>query len=165
MNNFLSASTIQACQQASRPSWQRTLALPALVLFAALQCAPSMADEATDVASANATSAPQEKVSWMSGGIGDDARDEMRKAAPNYNVHLLFSARAGNYLADIPFKVSTGNGQEIYTGVSEGPLLYLKLQPGSYQIAAQIDGAWQSKRVQVPRSGAPARISFIAKGE
>ena len=165
MNNILSVSPIQTRQQAFRPAWQRTLALPALALFAALQCAPSMADQVTDVAAANATSAPQEKVTWMSGGIGDDARDEMRKAAPNYNVHLLFSARAGNYLADIPFTVSSGKGEKIYAGVSEGPMLYLKLQPGSYQIAAQIDGAWQTRRVQVPRSGAPARISFIAKGE
>lgn len=165
MKNILSVSTIQTRQQASRPAWQRTLALPALALVAALQCAPLMADEVTDVAAANATSAPQEAVTWMSGGIGDDARDEMRKAAPNYNVHLQFSARAGNYLADIPFKVSAGNGQEIYTGVSEGPLLYLKLQPGTYRIAAQIDGEWQTKRVQAARSGAPARMSFIAKGE
>lgn len=165
MNNILSVSKIQSRQQISRSSWQHALALPALALVAALQCAPLLADEATDVAAANATSAPREAVTWMSGGIGDDARDEMRKAAPNYNVHLLFSARAGNYLADIPFKVSAGNGQEIYSGVSEGPLLYLKLKPGSYRIAAQIDGEWQSKRVQVARSGAPARMSFIAKGE
>lgn len=163
MNNFLSDSTVQTRQQSSRLS--RTLALPVLALFAALQCAPLLADEVTDVAAANATSAAQAAVTWMSGGIGDDARDEMRKAAPNYNVHLLFSARAGNYLADIPFKVSAGNGKEIYAGVSEGPLLYLKLQPGAYQIAAQLDGAWQSRRVQVRSSGAPLKLSFVARGE
>lgn len=70
MNNILSVSTIPIRQQASRPSWQHTLALPALTFVAALQCAPLLPDEATDVA-ASATSAQQEAVAWMSGGIGE----------------------------------------------------------------------------------------------
>lgn len=113
----------------------------------------------------NAVSAPQEAVSWMSGGIGDDARDEMRKAKAGYNVHLLFIDRHGNYLADIPFSVAWRDGRKIHSGISEGPLLYLKLPPGAYQIAAEIDGAWQTRRVQAVASGPAARMSFVARGE
>ena len=136
-----------------------------LALVAALQCAPLLADEVDEVASHNATSMPQEQVPWMSGGIGDEARDQMRKAAAAYNVHLVFSDRLGNYLADIPFSVARRDGRKIHSGVSEGPLLYLKLPPGAYRISAEMNGLWQSKRVQASASGTLAKTSFVAREE
>ena len=89
----------------------------------------------------------------------------MRKAAPAYNVHLMFSNRQGSYLADIPFTVSKLNGRELYSGVSEGPLLYLKLPPGTYQIAVQLGGVWQNKRIRAGTSGNPAKASFVGNGK
>lgn len=136
-----------------------------LALVVALQCLPLAAQEVGDVAKQNATSAPQAEIPWMSGGIGDEARDEMRKAAAAYSVHLVFSDREGSYLAGIPFTVSKVNGRELYSGVSAGPLLYLKLPPGSYQIAAKFDGVWHSKRIQAGTSGAPAKVSFVWNGK
>jgi len=161
MKSHLSAFATQPRHR----SFRRALLAPSLALLLALPCAPLLADQVDEVVSFNATSAPQEVISWMSGGIGDDARDEMRKAAAAYNVHLVFSDPQGHYLADIPFKVARRDGSEIYSGVSEGPLLYLKLPAGSYQITAEIDGVWQSKRIQAGASGRSARMVFIARGE
>ena len=104
----------------------------------------------------------------MSGGIGDEALADMRKVAAAYNVHVVFSEQRGNYLASIPFTVArlaAGNQQQIYSAVSDGPLLYLKLPPGSYQIAAQIDGVWQSQHVQAGTPGSSANVSFVAKAK
>ena len=101
----------------------------------------------------------------MSGGIGDEARDEMRKSAAAYSVHLVFSDPQGSYLAAIPFTVTRLNGRELYSGVSAGPLLYLKLPPGSYQIAARFDGVWQSKRIRAGSSGEPAKVSFVGNAK
>ena len=137
-----------------------------LAFVIALPCAPLLAAAAGDVTRVNTTSAPQEQVAWMSGGIGDEAREEMRKVAAAYNVHVVFSEQRGSYLASIPFTVArlaTGNQQQIYTAVSDGPLLYLKLPPGSYQIAAEIDGVWQSHHVQAGAPGSAAKGSFMAK--
>jgi len=47
--------------------------------------------------------------------------------------------------------------------VTEGPLLYLKLPSGSYQIAVELDGAWQSKRIQTSTSGKATKVRFVAK--
>jgi hypothetical protein len=58
-----------------------------------------------------------------------------------------------------------GNQQQIYSAVSDGPLLYLKLPPGSYQIAAQIDGVWQNQHVQAGAPGSSANVSFVAKAK
>jgi hypothetical protein len=155
MNNHLAVFKTPPLQRSRR----LRVTVGCLAFVAALQCAPLLADE---VASHNATSMAQEQVPWMSGGIGDEARDEMRKAAAAYNVHLVFSDRLGNYLADIPFSVARRDGRKIHTGVSEGPLLYLKLPPGSYQISAEMNGLWQSKRIQASASGNSVKTSFVA---
>ena len=136
-----------------------------LLLALALPGLPAWAGEVGDVAKQNATSAPQAELAWMSGGIGDEARDEMRKAAAAYSVHLVFSDQQGAYLAGIPFTVTRLNGRELYSGVSAGPLLYLKLPPGSYQIAAKFDGTWHNKRITAGTGENPARVSFVGYGK
>lgn len=140
---------------------QRGLLLVAL----ALPGLPAWAGAVGDVAKQNTISAPQAELSWMSGGIGDEARDEMRKAAVAYSVHLVFSDPQGSYLAGIPFSVTKLNGREMYSGVSAGPLLYLKLPPGSYLIAAKFDGIWHKKRITAGTADDPARVSFVSYGK
>lgn len=168
MNDHLSASGTGSSHppfRRSRLSLTGCVLAPLLAVFATLHCASLQADEVDDTARSNVVSAPQASIPWMSGGIGDEARDDMRSAAAGYNVHLVFSDRQGAYLADIPFAVSRLDGREIQSGVSEGPLLYLKLPPGAYRISANIDGAWQSKRIQTGAPGHSVRMSFIARGE
>ena len=137
-----------------------------LALAVALQCAPLLAAAADDAArTTNTTSAPQEAIAWMSGGVGDEALAEMQKAAAAYNVHLMFSNQTGNYLAAVPFTVAQSappNAREIYSGVSKGPLLYLKLPPGSYKISAEIDGVWKSQQVQAGAAGSVSKLSFVS---
>ena len=136
-----------------------------LALVVAAYWAPLWAETVDAVAKQNVTSAPQEQLPWISGGVGGEARDEMRKSAAAYSVHLMFSNHQGSYLADIPFTVSKPNGLELYSGVSAGPLLYLNLPPGTYQIAVQLDGVWQNRRIRAGTSGYPAKASFVGNGK
>lgn len=133
-------------------------------LVAALACPPLLADEIGNAAKLNASNTSQAGISWMSGGIGDEARDEMRKAASGYNVLVVFSERGGAYLAEIPFSVSGRDGREVLAGTTDGPLLYIKLPAASYRLSAQIDGNWQSKRIYASTSGRPVRTMFISRG-
>ena len=144
---------------------RRSISRPLVALVAALLCTPLLAVEIDDNAKHNASSAPQATIPWLSGGIGDDARDEMRKAAASYNVLIVFSDRQGSYLADIPFAVAGRNGQEVVAGVSEGPLLYIKLPAGSYKVSVKIDGVWQNRQIQAGPAGRPVRVNFVGKGE
>ena len=136
-----------------------------IALMVVLQCAPALAIEVDDAAKSNVASSPQAGVSWLSGGVGDDAMAEMRRQSASYNVHLMLTGPHGNYLAGGPFKVSRLNGQLTVSGVTEGPLLYLKLPAGRYQVAVEIDGAWQTRRVQASASGPATKVRFVAKGE
>ena len=136
-----------------------------LALVVAAYWAPLWAETVGEVAKQNVTSAPQEQVPWISGGVSSEARDEMRKVAPAYSVHLMFSNPQGSYLADIPFTVIEPNGRELYSGVSTGPLLYLKLPPGIYQIAVQLDGVWQKRNIRAGTAGVPVKASFVGNGK
>ena len=132
--------------------------LAALLLISAAQARASDGDMAVGIGESAG-------ISWMSGGVGDESLSEMRRMSAGYNVHLIFSGRSGAYLAAIHVKASRRNGQLIYEGVSDGPLLYLKLSPGSYRIAAEIDRVWQTRRIQVAASGRPTTLHFVADSE
>lgn len=136
-----------------------------MALLVALHCSPALAVEVDDAAKSNLASSSQADVSWLSGGVGDEAMSEMRKQAKAYNVHVLMTGPRGHYLAGIPFRVSRRSGQVWVSGVTEGPLLYLKLPPGGYQMAAEIYGAWQTRRIQVSDKGTATMLRFIARGE
>ena len=146
-------------------SARQTALFPLLVMLGTLLSPPLPASEVDANAKSNTTSIPQANIPWMSGGVGDEARDEMRKAASSYNVLIIFSNHQGGYLASIPFTVAGGDGREIISGVSEGPLLYVKLPPAVYQISAQIDGVWQHRRIQPGTTGRPLHMSFVSRGE
>jgi len=144
---------------------RRAISRPLVALVAALLCTPLLAVDIDDNAKHNARSVPQAAIPWLSGGIGDEARDEMRKAAASYNVLIVFSDRQGSYLADIPFAVAGRNGQEVVAGISDGPLLYINLPAGSYKVSAKIDGVWQNRQIQAGTAGRPVRVNFVGKGE
>lgn len=136
-----------------------------VALLAVLQSSPLLAIDPENGVSPQAGGGREAGVSWTSGGVGDEALDEMRKVSSAYNVHLMFTGRDGHYLAGIPFKLSRHNGQSVLSGVSEGPMLYLKLAPGPYQVAAEIDGAWQTRLLKVPAAGSAATLRFVARGD
>jgi hypothetical protein len=136
-----------------------------LVVLVSLHGAPALAQEHDEVAKSNVASTSTAGVLWLSGGVGDEAMTEMHKVATAYNVHLLLTGLHGNYLAGVPFALSRRNGQIIVSGVTEGPLLYLKLPAGNYQIAVEIDGVWQTRRIEASASGTTTKVRFVARGE
>ena len=133
-----------------------------VALALALHCPGLLAEEWQDPSGLNATSAAQSAIPWMSGGIGEEARDAMRASASRYNVHIVFSRADGSYLATIPFAVARRGGEVILAGVSDGPLLNLSLEPGNYDLMAEFDGKRQTRRLQLGRQQAPHKINFVA---
>lgn len=136
-----------------------------IAMVFALQCAPVLAATIDDAAKSNVANSQQANVSWLSGGVGDEAMAEMHKASRAYNVHVMLTGAQGSYLAGVPFSITRQNGQVAAAGVTDGPLLYLKLPAGNYQMAVQLDGSWQTRRLQVSGSGKVSKLRFIAKSE
>lgn len=139
--------------------------LACVAMALALQGLPAYAVDQEQAAKSNVSSSSAAEVSWISGGVGDEAMTEMRKVASAYNVQVMMTGMHGNYLAGLPFTVTRRSGQIKVSGVTEGPLLYLKLPAGSYQIAVEINGAWQTRNIQAAVAGPAAKVRFVAKGE
>jgi hypothetical protein len=90
----------------------------------------------------------------VSGGVGDEDRDALMQAYGQYNLHLAFAEKSGDYVADVGVKVRDSRGREMWSGTADGPLLFMKLPPGRYEVVADFDGKEQRRSVQVgPRGG------------
>lgn len=88
-----------------------------------------------------------------SGGVGLNARDDLRARAPDHNVKMVFALTTGNYVADVQVKVMDRSGKTVVDGVSDGPWMYAKLPPGSYTARATYGGHTRTQKFTVGRSG------------
>jgi len=71
----------------------------------------------------------QGTISFVSGGVGEDERQEITTLAPAYALELLF-ARQGTpneFLADIKVRIMDGSGNTVLDAVSQGPFLLAKV--------------------------------------
>lgn len=131
----------------------------------ALQLGPSaLAQDGNDLLRCGVPGIPVETVAWMSGGIGEADRARMNRAAADYNLQVVFSDRAGHYLADVPFSIKAHPAGPRYAAVSAGPLLYIRLPPGRYRISARLDGVWQAREIRSGATPRLLRIAFVSSG-
>lgn len=145
--------------------FMRRALLPALVAtFTASSSLPLVAAEPENAGHHHLNVTPN-NAPWISGGVGDEAFAAMRSSAHDYNVHVLFTGRHGAYLAGIPFSLKTRNGEEVHSGISTGPLLYMRLPAGSYRLAAKLNDTWQSQRIQVAKWPSATRTRFVSQSE
>jgi hypothetical protein len=102
----------------------------------------------------------QGDVSFVSGGVGGDERDEMHAIRSDYNLNLLFStAGSGEYLSDIKVCIKDAGGNQLLETVADGPMFYARLKPGRYTVSADRGGMTIDKNVNVG-SNRRAVLSF-----
>ncbi len=103
---------------------------------------------------ASASAAPLSGVefgSHLNGGIGVDGREAMHAQRKHYNLHLRFAQRkTGEYLSAVRVSIQplAKKGEPLYFE-DAGPLLYVRLHPGSYRIRAVSEGHEQVRMVKV----------------
>jgi hypothetical protein len=88
-------------------------------------------------------------IPYLSGGIGEEERDTLRRLARDYNVQLIFAAKEGYYVSDVHVTIADERGSKVLEAVSEGPWFYTKLPSGKYTIRAQVNGQTQQRVAQV----------------
>ena len=90
---------------------------------------------------------------YVSGGIGDEERDEIRSRERNFNLKLLFAERDGSYLGDVDVVLLNTKGNTVFEAKSVGPFLLIQLPGGSYVIQASMNGQRQQRKISVPAKG------------
>lgn len=101
-------------------------------------------------------------VPFVSGGVGEEERQEIEKLSPGYSLELLFATKGSpnQYLADVKVQITDKDGKIVLDAVTQGPFLLAKMPPGRYSVSADNDGTIKRQRIQI--TGAkPHRVVFL----
>lgn len=104
----------------------------------------------------------QGAVLFVSGGVGEEERQEIMKLSPDYPLELLFATRGSRneYLADVNVQIKDKDGKVVLDAVSQGPFLLAKVAPGRYSVSADNDGAIKQQTIQV-KGARLQRVVFV----
>jgi len=99
-------------------------------------------------------------IEYVSGGIGDRQQEAMKVMRKDYNLRLTFARPgSGEYLADVRVTIENADNAKVLDITSPGPLLFAKLPPGAYRIAAEFEGQRQVKKVTI-QDGHPRGLVY-----
>ena len=122
----------------------KTLYLVALILPCAMSISPLHAEEYA------IQPQTQGEVTFVTGGVGIDERNELNAIRENYNLSLLFSVQGtGDYLSDVKIRITDLKGNVFLETVSDGPKLFAKLPPSRYIVTVDLNGETYHKTVSV----------------
>lgn len=110
-------------------------------------------------ASAQLKQAPPSNIEYLNGGIGQTEAQQMKLAARDYSLSLLFATPSGQYLADVDVQLKNSVGAAVLNVEGVGPLLLVKLPPGRYQVEAAYNGTSKKAVVDI-RRGARREIDL-----
>ena len=88
-------------------------------------------------------------VMYVSGGIGTEAVELLNSMQKDFNLKMVFTDKAGEYLSDVKVTIIDSGGRVLLDAVTDGPLLMAKLQAGRYRIDATFDGRSERRNVAV----------------
>ena len=101
-------------------------------------------------------------VPFVSGGVGEDELQQIKKLAPDYSLELLFANKGSpsEYLADVNVQIKNKDGTLVLDTVSQGPFLLAKMSPGKYSISARYEGIAKQQSIQIT-SAKTQRVVFV----
>lgn len=114
---------------------------------------------ASGAACAQGGAAPAQKVTpagvaYVSGGVGNAQQQAMKDAMKDYDLRMTFARQqTGSYLASVKVTIDRMDGREAGTlvldTVSSGPMLFVKLPDGKYDVRAEVEGQVQTRAVNI----------------
>ncbi|MCY1222177.1 hypothetical protein D9M68_269070 [compost metagenome] len=98
---------------------------------------------------------------YVSGGVGTEDVARMQELAPRFNVRIRFQDKAtGASLSDVIVVVLNEKNERLLRLVTEGPLLYMKMQPGRYVLAMAYQDSVQKRTVTIGRAPQNMTLAF-----
>lgn len=88
-------------------------------------------------------------VKYVSGGVGDEEMAQLKAIGQEYNLHLLLTAKSGEYITGVNFRVLGEGGKEVLSMQGAGPYVFVKLPAGSYTLEATWAGITKKASVSL----------------
>lgn len=122
---------------------------------------PALADDAEEL-----SPQVQGNIAYVSGGIGASGQQAIRNVEANYNLRLIFAEQgSGEYLADVQVLIEDSHGKQLVDATAEGPIMLMKVPPGTYKILALFAGKPLSKSVTIPAKGSIQEAFYWPAGQ
>lgn len=155
MKPVQAVQAVQGVQGVSGRFTLAALAAAVLIGLAGMTSPPVMAQDSTlfahDSAGPGEGSLPpvqtQGQAQFLSGGIGKDETDAIKRAAGSWPLVLEFAQLSGGrgaYLSDAKVVIKDAAGTTVLETVADGPYMLVKLPPGKYAVEA----VYQSKTLR-----------------
>lgn len=105
----------------------------------------------------------QGSVTYLTGGVGKEESDAIKRVQDRYPLSLLFVERGGpntwHYLANVRVSIQDAAGKSLLETTAEGPFLLAKLPEGRYTVVAKVRGQLITRRVDLTQ-GKRAQLVF-----
>lgn len=92
-------------------------------------------------------------IRYVSGGVGEYGKEQMKLLEPGFRLKLTFAANTGHYLSGVSVRIADKQGATVLSAVTEGPTLLVDLPAGDYKVDATYDESTASKNVNVKDKG------------
>ncbi|AZD05811.1 hypothetical protein C4K26_0378 [Pseudomonas chlororaphis] len=113
----------------------------------------TVSNEPIDPAGVHLEPQQQNGIAYLSGGIGlDESRALLQ--TKGYNLHMTFSIGPENkYVPDVDLVIQNLQGNQILALNQVGPIVFVQLPAGKYQVAATRGGQTQRSTVDMKMAG------------
>ena len=94
-------------------------------------------------------------IEYVTGGVGLAEQQQLAAYAEDhdYNLKVVFTLEAGNYLADVDVLLKDQRGETLVRDVSDSPFFVARVPAGTYTVTATHDGKMRSRSVHVTADG------------
>ena len=92
-------------------------------------------------------------VTFVTGGAGTEERNAMEAIGHDFNLKLTMALNDGHFVGDVTVRIRDTNGRTVLDTVAKGPLLYAKLDPGTYGVTCTMNGKNQEQTAHVGAKG------------
>ena len=92
-------------------------------------------------------------VPYISGGAGEDERQELLAKERDYNLKVVAADKSGDYLANVQVVIESARKERVLDTTMDGPILLVKLAPGTYTIRATSDAKTLTRTVTIAAQG------------
>lgn len=89
-------------------------------------------------------------ITFVSGGIGADSRDELAAREKSYNFKLVLTLEgSGSFVSGARVTLSSATGDKLLEHLTEGPIMLASLPAGAYLLSGTFRGITHVRKFQV----------------
>lgn len=91
-------------------------------------------------------------IRYLSGGIGHDEQLMLKNAEADYPVKVVFANTNGAFMSDVEVTVKDAAGKTVLGLTTDGPVLLMDLEPGTYTLSADDGSEVKTQKLNVSDS-------------